>query len=346
MTPQWPVSPDLFSALALSHPLMLGTLFFSLSWIAPRRTVLLAGTPQRRQALLWLGIAGSALILLVVSLMSTTTILARLSIDATGASPAPTLLADTLHRISALTSTVLVLAIAVLALRRDPPPAPGLRAIAPRLPWYNYAPRAALRIGATAAVLLACTSVWQGALSRNSEFLEAFKGGPLSAQTVAPPSVFGWGIHAPVIVLLALLVIVLILALAADANRPRSAVASAQEVRAARGSAASLLCRIALSGLLLGLGTVWLQSSEQLIVVSASETSSDGSSSGMSLFIGDSGGLIELLHILGFTIQGIGAALLLRLAADTWRAGRTLKRLHRADGPDPDTVLASPRTLA
>lgn len=327
----------------LEVALTLGMRFFALSWVRPRPIVSLPRSGRRASMLLWLGVAGAATVLAVATATSWLSYLHAFPDDSgfDGWWRRPTPL---------LTAAVVVL-VAVPSLRAEPLPAPREGVVSPRRRWWAFASKPLLWSTAAAAFLLFTTSSWQTLIGVSAPH-DANLYGSVPESTDLPVymsmqggmgyvSGAGWPNHIATLVALAVAVASLVLALGGDANRSLFARAAAADIREERVATARFLVFLVLGGLLLALGAVWAHIGFiGEITVGVHEA---GASEDEIIYVGTGyQDVARLTHKGGYVVQGIGAALLLRLTVDTLRAKSALRRLRRADGPDPNTALASP----
>lgn len=335
---------SVFFVFPVEVALTLGLVFFGLSWIRPRRIVSLPESGGRRDLLSWLGIGGALLVVAVATVSSSLTYLYTF--------PDPSGFGGWLRRPAPLIATALVVAVFLVALRRQPLPAPGERGIAPRRRWWAFASQPLLWITTGIPALLFITVLWQGTIgTRPPTGADLY--GNVPEHTDLPVFVplqwnmgyyagAGWPNHLATLAALLLAAALLIIALGHDANRPVFARATAADVRAERAVTARVLVLIVLGGVLLTLGAVWAHVGfiGEIAVGIPDPPEKEGAITGP--VVGTSYQAIAgLMHLGGYVIQGIGAALLLRLSVDTWRAARAQRALKKPDGPDPDRVLTA-----
>lgn len=324
--------------------LTLGVFFFGLSWIRPRRIVSLPASGKRTQTLVLVGVAGS---LGIVAVATATTWLSYLY-----AFPDPSGFGGWWRRPAPLVATIVVIVAAALALRSEPLPAPGERAISPRRRWWAFAPRALLGVSLAAAALLLVTVAWQGLIG-----VSAPQGANLYGNVPAPTDLplfmvmqggmgyvagAGWPNHLLTLIALAAAAAALILTLGQDANRPIPARASAAKVTEERAATARMLIWVGLGGLLLTLGAVWAHTGFiGEIIVGVVEDNGDRPSPEQYIVGTGYRDIAVWMHKGGYIVQGIGAAILLRLAVDTWRARLAHRGLANAQSSAPETVSAT-----
>lgn len=310
----------------------LGLLLFGLSWVQ-RRSIVALPQGRRRSTLGTIGIAGAAAVLAVGTAASYVS--AANPITGWGGwwlRPAP------------LLAVALALVIFTVMLRREPLPAPGERAIAPRRHWWSFAPSPLLWTTGITAALLLLTATWQTAIGVPlPKDGDTYGVGP----TVHGPPAYmelqhgfgyvwgaGWPNHALTLIALALSGAALVLVLSGDANRPVFARVTAAEVRQDRAATARIVTLIALGGALLTLGAVWAFigfNGDRFVMLG--EPDANGAADAM---IGSRyQDFAGILHLGGYLVQGLGAALLMRLAVDTWRELRAGRRRATSLSGDP-----------
>lgn len=303
----------------LEVALTLGTAFFALSWIRPRSTVRL---PSRKQAALPLFLWGIISALLVLGIGTATSWIAasdpmHVDWDAWRQRPLP------------LFVTAALLLTVVLPLRLAGTPAPGLRAITPRRSWWEFAPKPLLRITAITVMLGLLTAGWQiligvsvpsdgnrygiGSIPTDLPAFGRFQDG-LGYYWGA-----GWPNHLLTLIAFLLCALALPLALGAGANRPAPVEALAADVRESREAAARTMTLVALGGVLVTLGAVWafVGFVGEIIVGVDGLAASPGELVTVGTGYRD---LARPLHWAGYIVQGIGAALLMRLVVDLLRS--------------------------
>lgn len=307
---------QLFSGWGIAlaqHPFPLGAIICALSYIWFRRVIDL---PASRAVMLGrLGIYGPVLILGTAAMTSTLT----------GLAPAATMMGGNgaWFRIAALAATTLVLAVTALALAREALPPAGERALIPHRSWREFAPMAGLTALALVTLFFLATEIWQATSEPEPHPLTDVMDPSRVVRDTGgvPPTALGWANHGPSLIAIAALVALLVWVLAIDARRPVASLRPSSEVRAERSTTAKLLCGIALGGALLGLGAVWLHSwapSSGVVAVHDPELGAGN------LIISETRGFVCLLGQLGILVQASGAALLLRIAVDTFRARRAI----------------------
>ncbi|KJC64881.1 hypothetical protein [Agreia bicolorata] len=309
--------------------LTLGVVLFALSWIRPRRIISLPRAGARTVLLAWVGIAGSLLVVVIATIVSAIAVASYAhptsGFDGWWRRPVPLFIAT------------VVVAIAALALRRMPLPAPGERAIAPRRPWHSFVSRMLLWISGIAAALLAVTALWQGAIG-----VSAPKGAQFLGNVPVPTDLpifmtfnsgygfvagTGWPNYLPTLVVLAVAAVVFVVALRTDANRPLFARSWASSVRAERELTARVLTFILLGGLITTLGAVWMHAGSigqgmiGLTDVRLNEGLDGSDPSAEPVLIGSGYyAIARPMNLIGHFLQAAGVAFLLRLAVDTARA--------------------------
>ena len=329
-----------FDIFPVEVALTLGVIFFGLTWIRPRPIVALPVSGRRAPVLFWSGVVGSLAILAAATW--TSWLATRNPLEGTGGwwqRPAPLLFAAAV----VLTTTY--------ALRREPLPAPGERAISPRRSWWEFTPRALLWVTVLTAAVLFVTSMWQTLIGvalpdgANRYGIGPEDSGLPEFMTMQGGMGYVWGAgwpnHLATLAALAIAVAALALSLHRDANRPLFARSSASQVREERVATARLLLLLTLGGVLLTLGAVWAHTGF-IGTISVSVFEDTGGQRLPDRFnVGTGyGEFADFMHLGGYVVQGIGAALLLRLAVDLLRAHRILNLHRRADLPSPASALA------
>lgn len=333
----------------LEVALTLGVIFFALSWIRPRAIVSIPTSGRRASALARLGIIGA---LAVLAVGTATSWLATIDpVAFTGHTW--TRAGGWWQRPAPLLASAVVLFTAGIALRREPLPAPGERAISPGRRWWTFTPRAPLWLTAGAAALLLVTSAWQTVIGvALPEGANRYGIGP---ENTGLPEFMrmqegmgyvwgaGWPNHLATLIVIAVALAALILALGRDANRPLFARSSAAEVREERETTARILVLLTLGGMLLTLGTVWAHTGF-IGTIGVSVYEDTGGQGRPERFVVGTGyrDIAPIMHLGGYVVQGLGAALLLRLTVDTLRARGTLLRMRRAGDPDGSPAAVSP----
>lgn len=306
----------LITGFLLDTPVLLGVLFFALSRFYRRPLVVLPVSSKRTGMLVVFGVAGSLLVVLVTLLATAVAAAGRW--DETGVAgwwirPAP------------LAAAGLVVLIAWLAYSREPLPIAGERAIAPRPRWHAFAPQPALWVGAIAAGLLGATTVWQG-----------LRGVPLPVEGRTDPNRdqpiwqavnngtgyfpgAGWPNHLATLLVLLISCAALVCALRQDANRPIPKRGAAATARYERVSTGHMYTFVLLGGMLITLGLVWMHTGYLGggLVVLGETPKHGGDIPREQIVTSDYAAIAQWLRQGGRVLQGIGAALLLRLAADT-----------------------------
>lgn len=324
--------------------LTLGVLFFALSWIRPRRIVSLPQTGQRRVLLAWTGIVGSLLVVLVATIVSMIAVSSYTyptsGFDGWWRRPAPLLIAT------------VVVAIAALALRRSPLPAPGDRAIVPRRPWHAFVSRTLLWVSGITAALLSVTALWQIVIATSAPEDGRFIGNVPIYTDLPIYMTFnsgygyiggaGWPNHLATLVALACACLVFFAALRADANRPLFARSTAASVRVEREMTARLFTFILLGGLITTLGAVWMHTGSigQAAVSFDPELPLNDPSAQRIVVGGGYDAIAGPMNLMGYLLQASGVAFLLRLAVDT---GRAAFGAHRPAAATPDHEPAGAR---
>ena len=344
--------------------LTLGIVCFALSWIRPRRIVELptgsgvdAGTPSRRQRiLLRTGVAGSLGIVVVATI--TTTLAFRFGF------PDPSGFGGWWRRPAPLVAAAIVCVLVALALRRDPAVAAGERAILPHRRWWSDTSRPLLWTTVAVAALLALIATWQTAIGRTApEGANLFGNVPDPTELPVYLALLndygfvagaGWPNHLATLLALLLAAIAYACTLGADTHRAVRVPVTAT-ARREREATARMLTLISLGALVITLGGVCAHTGFiGEIVISMGPRDGEatylGAESGQA-FVGTGyQSIAPLLHRGGYVLQGLGVALLLRIAVDTLRSWRQLPRDRRsASAPRPGTAgdgqAAAPETI-
>lgn len=333
----------------LETPLIIGLVLFAFTWLNRRPWASLPQDARRRTLMARVGIWGPLVVVAVA--VAVGFIAAVEGYDPTG-------VAGWWRRPAPVIAAALVIGVAALLLAREPLPAPGERAITPRRRWWSFAPKGQLWCALGAAALLALTSVWQGftttLLPTGAQMIgrPTPDGGTLIT-SVAPedrilpdgpfvdnPSGGGWLNNGVTLAALVLLFALLIAALARDANRPIPARSSAPSIRESREATAKAFVALAFGGVLITLGMLWMfvgYLGGWQVTVKASNESAPGLPPGELGFIALTpgfAGFAEMFRFGGWFLQGLGVALLLRFAVDTWRVRRA-PRKDTAEVPEP-----------
>ncbi|WP_146078534.1 MULTISPECIES: hypothetical protein [unclassified Rathayibacter] len=311
---------------AVAAPVTFGLICFVLSWVYPRRIVSLPTSGRRTSTLTWAGVAGALLVIVVAFVVHVSTPADTTGFEGWWRRPAPLLVA------------ALVVTVAMFLVRREPLPAPGEAAVAPQRRWNEFASRPLLWVGAVIAALLALTSVWQTVIATSAP-ADAFFLGNVPEHTTLPIYMpfnanygyiagVGWPNYLATLITLVLAVAALVLALRTDANRPLRARSTATSVRPERELTARLFTLLLLGGLITTLGAVWMHAGDigTIIVGVEGQTTADGNL----IYVGSAyRAFAQPLLYAGFLGQGIGIALLLRVATDTLRSAAALRRARR-----------------
>lgn len=322
----------------LEAAITFGAALFALSWVVPRRIVSLPPSGRRGATLVWAGVAGSVFVVAVATAVSW---IAASSQDVSGFDgwwrrPAP------------LVAAAIVVAVAGIALRAVPLPAPGERAIAPRRPWNAFAPRTLVWITGILAGVLALTALWQIAIATTAPEDGTFIGN-VPEHTDLPIYMpfnsgfgyiggVGWPNQLAMLIALACAGAAFVVALRADANRPMLARSSASSIRVERELTARMFTLILFGGLVTTLGAEWMHAGSigQATVGLDQEWIAEDVST-TRVYVGSGyDAFARPMNLLGYFLQAAGVAFLLRLAVDTARAARAAGRARVASsGIDP-----------
>ena len=320
-----PFATDIFQYLPpYEVAITFGIILFVVSFVYSRRIVSLPATGGRTSTLAWVGIAGSLVVAAAATAVSWIAVLAPV-VDESG-------YAGWWRRPTPLLAAVLIVAIAMVLLRRGPLPAPGERALSPRRPWNTFASRRAIQVALVAAVLLLVTLVWQTAIATTAP-----EEGPFFGKTPVHSDLpvfmtfqfgygyvggVGWPNHYATFIAVALAAVVLVLALRADANRPIPATASASSVRGEREKVARVLTLIMIGGLLTTLGMVWMHVGSIGTATVGFDEEWVSEQTSMTHFNVSTGyrDIADPINLGGYLLQAAGVALLLRVATDTVRS--------------------------
>lgn len=320
-----------FDLIPMQMALSTGLPLFALSLVYRKPLVTLPAGP-RRKTLVYLGIAGSIAVL--TSDISSQWIAEDGSFWATS---------NWWQRPISLAVAALVVIAAAFALRNIPLPSPGELTISPRRHWWAFSPRNLLWVIAVLTAFLLLTLAWHiaEAVNMTNNLSQSWVGSDYPL-IMMPTDVNGWQDHLATLLALAAAAIALLLSLGADANRPIFARSSALDAREERTATARMFVLVTLGGLVLTIGAVlsYIGFTGQHMVVAYDtriEKLSDYSTS-ISM-TGDGYGSIAYHSLLlgGYVVQGIGAALLLRIVLDTARAA-IATRAGKQPQPDAGTV--------
>lgn len=305
-----------FVVFPLEVATTLGLVFFGLSWVH-RRAIVTLPSGQRLRTLVIVGTGGTLAVLAVATLTSWLPTLAPVT-NSGGwwQRPAP------------LVAVMLVLFAACVLLLREPRLTTGERAVAPRRRWWSYAPAAPLWTAGVLAFLLFITVVWQISIGVSlPEGADRYGIGPDDHGIPAYMELHqgfgyvwgaGWPNHLATLIALVLTLAVFLLTLSVNAYRSVFATATAINFRQSQFATAQILTFMTLGGVLLTLGAVWAFvgfNGDRSISVGVPET--DGT---VALNLGTGyQDIAEVMHLGGYVVQGLGAALLMRLAVDVWR---------------------------
>lgn len=320
--------------------LTLCLVFFALSWLRPQRIVTLPANGRRSRLLVRVGIAGSLGILVVAAAATVHRITQLKSLEPSSGYE------GWLLRPAALLAAGIVVAIAALAMHAEPLPPVGERAISPRRSWWAFTPRGIIWATAAAAALVLATAGWLTLIGVPMPAEWAGTGTnelpvyvPTSAGVVWAPGA-GWPNHLATLLLVIAAVLTLVVTLGRDANRPLSIHAPGATAAQTRRATARVLSITLIGGVLLTLGAVWTHTGaigDSLITLSyvipgeaPTEPISIGSGYQDFVWLFRSGGSV---------FQALGAAILLRLGVDSWRALRFARSVRRPDGADHGAVF-------
>ena len=315
-----------------------GLVLFAVSLLFPRRIVSLPTEGSRRRTLLWAGTIGPCIVVVVASITSTMNLLI---FDASGFDgwwrrPAP------------LIAAVMALMITAWILNKEPVPAPGQRAIAPRRRWFAFTSTPLLWGTGITGTLLVVTTLWQIMIATSAPESGPFVGRILEYTSLpifmsfngsngyAPGA--GWPNHLATFLAVVLACVALFTVSRADANRPIPVRASVRMIRMHRESAARLMGLIVFAGLITTLGAVWMHTglSGQTLVGYDQQWVSDDVSYPTTYIGGSYSGIAREMNLTGYLLQGVGVALALRTAVDTARAYRSGARKNSLPEPSAD----------
>ena len=313
----------------LLAPAVFGLFFFVLSWIYPRKIVSLPDAGLRATFLIRVGITGSLVVAFVGCAVNVTT-----PADMTG-------FEGWWRRPAALFAASVVVAVSASILRFEPRATAG---IAPRRPWNTFGSRPLVWVSGIIASMLALTAVWQTAIATTAPEDGQFLGNVPAYSPLPIYMMFngqfgyiagvGWPNNLATLATLAFAVLVLVVTLRADANRPLPNHGFSTAARSAREMTARIFVLLILGGLIVTLGAAWMHAGEigqMKIAIDDNYISKDHL-----VTFGGSYDMIALpLNYGGRLVQGLGVALLLRIAADTARAAA--RRRQRLTTPPPVT---------
>ncbi|MHA3722957.1 hypothetical protein ACXR2T_03660 [Leucobacter sp. HY1910] len=311
--------------------LTLGVVFFGLSWIRPRRIISFSPGTRRLSVLTATGVAGSLAVLAVASLANALAL----------TDPLQTNWGGWWQRPLPLLAAACVIALAAIVMKRAPMPPMTQGAIVPRRHWWAFASPTLLWLAAACAVALLLTVTWHSAIGVSAPAgADRYGIGPLQKDLpvymAAPDGVgyiwgAGWPHHLATMVVLLLAAAVSMRALASDANRPGFALGAAGGGSEDRRVTARLFTLVFLGGVLLTLGAVWAHIGfiGEFIVGIYPQVPGRGGQPIVNVGTGY-GDFAFLMHKGGYVLQGVGAALLLRLAIDSIRARRAVTRDRQA----------------
>ncbi|KRC61111.1 hypothetical protein ASE14_09245 [Agromyces sp. Root81] len=306
----------------VAAPVIFGLVFYALSWVYPRRIVSLPGSSWRAPRLAWVAIAGALLIFVVACVAAATTPPDTSGVEGGWRRSAP------------LLAATLVVAVAAIVLRGEPRPAPDSAAIAPRRAWYTFTIQPLLWVSGIIASLLALTALWQTVIATTAPKDGRFLGNVPAYSELPVYMIFnggygyiagvGWPNYLATFIALAAAIAVFVTALRADANRPVATYPFTAQVRTERERTARLFTLLLLGGLIITLGAVWTHAGsigQMQIAIDDNYISKDR----LVAFGGSYDMIAFPLNFGGRLVQGIGAALLLRIATDTARSVSELR---------------------
>lgn len=322
----------------------LGVVLFALSWIVPRRLVTLPTGQVRASALTWVGVLGALAIAAVITFASAMPFLTGRSdwnaTDGRWTRPAP------------LVAAGIVILVAGLLLRREAGAAPEHRAIRPQQSWRSSSPRRLLVVAGFAAAGIGLTSLWQTAIGVTAPEDATFIGNVPEHSELPVYMRFnggfgfvagaGWPNTLATMVVLVSTIACFVLVLRADANRPVALLESTVLVRRDRELTARLLSWILLGGLVATLGAVWMHTGSigQGLVGFEDQRLSGDVSRPQVYLAGGYDAIARPMNLLGYALQALGFALLLRVATDTARAALARRRAPVPPPVDSATVGA------
>ncbi|MBL3686456.1 hypothetical protein D3248_05750 [Leucobacter zeae] len=331
----------------IETPIIIGLVLFSLSWLRRNPWVSLPRDARRRSVLAGVGFWGA---IAIAAVAGTVGCIAAFS----GYEPSG--VAGWWRRPAPMAAAALVIGIAAMLLARHPLPAPGERAISPRRSATAFAPKGRLWLLLGAAALLGITSVWQGCttslLPNGAQMVgrPTENGGTLitavpDTDRVLPVGPFvdtpaggGWLNNGVTLAVLVVLIAVLLLALSGDANRPIHARTSAPGITEDRQRTAKLFVLLALGGVLITLGMLWMYVGYLggwSVTLEATNENASGLPSDEVGFVSlapSFAAFASSLRFGGWFLQGVGFALLLRIAVDARRSNRHESRREEASG--------------
>ncbi|THG34518.1 hypothetical protein E6C70_09695 [Glaciibacter flavus] len=301
----------------LLAPAVFGLFFFVLSWMYPRRIVSLPDSGPRVSFLVRVGIAGSLVVAFIGCAVNATT-----PADMTG-------FEGWWRRPAALFTAALVVAVSAIILRFELRPTAAPAVIAPRRPWNTFTSRPLVWVSGIIASLLALTAVWQTVIATTAPEDGQFLGNVPAYSPLPIYMMFngqfgyiagvGWPNNLATLAALGFAVLVLVMTLRADANRPLPDRGFSTAARSAREMTARLFALLILGGLIVTLGAVWMHAGEigqMKIAINDDYVSKDH----LVTFGGSYDMIAFPLNYGGRLVQGLGVALLLRIAVDTGRA--------------------------
>ena len=321
----------------LLAPAVFGLFFFVLSWIYPRKIVSLPHAGLRASFLVRVGVAGSLIIALIACVVNVTT-----PADMSG-------FEGWWRRPAALFAAAIVVAVSAIVLRFEPRPAVGATVIAPRRSWNTFASRPLVWVSGIIASMLALTAVWQTVIATTAPEDGQFLGNVPAYSPLPIYMMFngqfgyiagvGWPNNLATLATLAFAALVLVVELRADANRPLPNHGFSTAARSAREMTARLFGLLILGGLIVTLGAVWMHAGEigqMKIAIDDNYISKDH----LVTFGGSYDMIAFPLNYGGRLIQGLGVALLLRIAADTGRAAARRRQQLATPPTATDDIFA------
>lgn len=337
----------------IESALTLGVIFFALSCFARRAIVDLPpaseNTRSRRTTLTRFGIWAPLAILLVTFGANWITITTPVTeVHWTSGS---------ITRPLPLAATAVAIAILGVALAREPRPASAERTITPHRRWWTNLPTIPALLAGIVAGILGSIALWQ-ALAGRVPPADANRYGIGSLNEEAPTyqemqgglgyfDGAGWPNHGTTLLALALILVAAGMVLGRDANRAVMRSTPPSQTHAERRSTARLIALVSLGGLLLTAGVVLAHVGFTGSIVVSAVGMSSPHEAGDTFFAGsDFRAIAEPMHLGGYLVQGLGAALLLRIIVDTIRVRREAGARFKPTAQDPETTLAKTEASA